>query len=150
MKLLSLSDYIITEQGEIYNKKTGRKLKSQPNGKGYLRVSIGGKLKFVHRLVAEQYLPNPESKPQINHKDGNKLNNCVDNLEWVSNLENRQHAVKNLLHLCGEACPHAKLTKKDVEFIRNNTQMTAREIAAMFNVSASNVKTIRQGKTWKQ
>ena len=150
MKTLSLSDYTITRNGEIINNRNGRKVKPQPNGKGYLRVSIGGKLKFVHRLVAEKYIPNPENKPQVNHKDGNKLNNSVGNLEWVSNMENRQHAVKNLLHLSGEKCPWAKITEKDVDFIRENKQYTARQIAEMFNISASNVRTIRQGRSWKK
>ena len=129
MKTLSLSDYAITENGEIINNRNGKKLRPQPNGKGYLRVSIGGKLQFIHRLVAEKYNPNPENKPQVNHKDGNKLNNSVDNLEWVSNMENRQHAVKNLLHLSGEKCPWSKITKKDVDFIRENKQYTAKQIS---------------------
>ena len=149
MKTLSLSDYTITENGEIINNRNGKKLKPQPNGKGYLRVSIGGKLQFIHRLVAEKYIPNPENKPQVNHKDGNKLNNSVDNLEWVSNMENRQHAVKNLLHLSGEKCPWSKITQKDVDFIRENKQYTARQIAEMFNISITNVRTIRQGRSWK-
>lgn len=82
---LTIEDYEITRNGDVINKYTGRVLKGQPNGKGYLRVSIAGKLQFIHRLVAEKYVLNPEGKLQVNHKDGNKLNNCVDNLEWVTN-----------------------------------------------------------------
>ena len=106
-------------------------------------------LQFVHRLVAEKYLPNPENKPQVNHKDGNRLNNCVDNLEWVTNQENRNHAVKNRLHLCGEDCPWAKLTQKDVDFIRLHTEFTAKELAEKFNVSDHTIRSIRKGKSWK-
>lgn len=50
---------------------------------------------LVHRLIALTYIPNPENKPQINHKDGNPLNNNVDNLEWVTQQENMTHAVEN-------------------------------------------------------
>lgn len=150
MKTLFLSDYIITKSGEIINKRNNRTLKPQKNGKGYLRVSIGGKLQFVHRLVAEKYLPNPENKPQINHKDGNKLNNCVDNLEWVTNEENRKHAVRNSLHLSGEACKWAKLTQENVEYIRSHKEYTARELAEMFNVAITTIRTVRQGRSWKK
>ena len=150
MKTLSLSDYTITRNGEIINNGNGRKVKPQPNGKGYLRVSIGGKLKFVHRLVAEKYIPNPENKPQVNHKDGNKLNNSVDNLEWVTNMENRQHAVKNLLHLSGEKCPWSKLDWEKVDFIRSHTEYTQKQLAEMFGVSLYAVREVRQGKSWKK
>ena len=95
-----LSDYEITRDGQVINKHNGHIVKPQINGKGYGRISIGKKLMFVHRLVAELYVPNPENKPQVNHIDGNKLNNCAGNLEWVTNQENRDHAVKiNYMHL---------------------------------------------------
>lgn len=84
-KTLTMNDYEITKEGQIINKTNGHVLKPQPNGKGYLRVKIEGKLRFVHRLVAEKYIPNPNNYEQVNHKDGNKTNNSIDNLEWVSN-----------------------------------------------------------------
>ena len=85
---LTLEDYDITRDGKVINKNTGYQLTPQLNGKGYLRVSIGKQLMFVHRLVAEKYIPNPDNKTQVNHKDGNKLNNCVDNLEWCTKSYN--------------------------------------------------------------
>ena len=73
---------------QVYNYiKPGRILKSNIKNSGYLYLSISnGNNKFkhanVHRLVALAFIPNPDSKPQVNHKDGNRLNNNVDNLEW--------------------------------------------------------------------
>lgn len=143
------TDYTVTKNGEVYNNVTGRKLKPQPNGKGYLRIKIENNLEFIHRLVAEKYIPNPENKPQVNHKDGNKLNNCADNLEWVTNLENRAHAVSHNLHLKGEKCPWAKLTQKDVDFIRNHTEYNSNELARIFGISSSHIRAIRRKDTWK-
>lgn len=147
----TLDDYEITRKGEIISKKRGNKpVKPQPNGKGYLRVHIAGKVYFVHRLVAEKYVPNPENKPQVNHKDGNKLNNNADNLEWVTNLENRKHAINNNLHTCGEKCSWAKLTKKQVEFIRKHVELDANELAKTFNVSRGTISNVRNFKSWKR
>ena len=148
-RYFNTDDYEITRNGDVINKHTGRTVKAQKNDKGYLRVSIGGKLMFVHRLVAKLYVPNPEHKPQVNHIDGNKLNNCAENLEWVTNKENREHAVKNNLHLSRGACPWAKLTEEDVEYIRRSSSTNAKDLANEFNVSISTIKDVRLGRTWK-
>ena len=145
----TIDDYEITREGEVINKRWGRKVRPQKNGKGYLRVWIDGKLRFVHRLVAEKYVPNPDNKPQVNHKDGNKLNNNADNLEWVTNYENRQHAIQHNLHFTGEKCSWAKLNKEKVIFIRNHPEIKAKELAELFGVTNSTIKSIRNYKSWK-
>lgn len=146
---LTLDDYTVTRDGQIINNTNGHILKPQPNSKGYLRVMIGGQRYFVHRLVAEKYIENIDNKEQVNHKDGNKNNNSVSNLEWVSNLENRTHAVKNKLHLCGEDCPWAKLTQSDVDEIRKNTVLSMEELSKKFSVSKSTIQDILKYRTWK-
>ena len=148
-KTLSLEDYNITKNGEVINNNTNRVLKPQLNGKGYYRVSIGGKLMFVHRLVAQKYIPNPENKAQVNHKDGNKLNNNVNNLEWVENIENRKHAVEKGLHLSGEKCSYSKLTENQVLCIREHNEISNPEFAKLFNVSRNTISSARNYKSWK-
>lgn len=145
-----LDDYEITEDGDVINLKWGRrKVKPQPNGKGYLRVHIAGKMYFVHRLVAEKYVPNPNGLQQVNHKDGNKTNNRASNLEWVSNTENRKHAVKTGLQVHGEKCSWAKLTLKDVNYIREHKEIPSTKIAPLFGVSDSLIRAIRRNECWK-
>lgn len=89
--------YSVNEYAQIMNNKTGRILKSHTTRQGYERfkitVSRGGVSLSAHRAVAIAFIPNPENKPQVNHIDGNKLNNHVSNLEWVTNDENMAHAV---------------------------------------------------------
>lgn len=148
-KQLTLEDYEITRDGQVINKITGHTLLGQPNGKGYLRVKIAGQLRFIHRLVAEKYVPNPSGYEQVNHKDGNKLNNCADNLEWVTNQMNRDHAVQNGLHQSGEQCARSKLNWEKVEYIRSHPEISNSEYAEMYGVSRSTINDVKKYRTWK-
>lgn len=91
----------VSDDGRVRSLLRGRPyvLKTQPDKKGYhrLRITINReKLSFkLHREVAKAFIPNPDNLPQVNHIDGNKDNNAVSNLEWVSNRENAHHAIKN-------------------------------------------------------
>jgi hypothetical protein len=91
-------DYFVTEDGKIFSVKLNRFIIQRLDEKGYLSVSLNqnGFKKYmkVHRVVALTYLSNPDNKPQVNHIDGNKQNNNVSNLEWVTGSENTIHAIK--------------------------------------------------------
>ena len=88
-------NYLIDENGEIYNIITKKFLKGSigENGYKYYRLSKDGQktMLYAHRLVAETFLENPNQLPVVNHKDGNKLNNNINNLEWVSYSDNTCH-----------------------------------------------------------
>lgn len=88
--------YMISTKGRVWNCKRGCYKVLDKNNCGYLRVQLCKRGKkerfFVHRLVAEAFLDNPLRLEQVNHKDLNKANNCVENLEWVSASQNMIHA----------------------------------------------------------
>ncbi len=90
-------NYEVTKTGLVRNKETKHLLALQKI-KGYLRVELsrnGERHNYgVHRLVAIQFIPNPENKPEVNHKDFNRCNNNVENLEWVTRQENSDHKIK--------------------------------------------------------
>ena len=90
------SNYEVNQLGEIRHKKRQKILKPRDNNGGYQYVNfkINGKnTNFaVHRIVANAFIPNPNGYTEVNHKDYNKKNNCVNNLEWVSSSQNKQHS----------------------------------------------------------
>jgi len=94
----SIPYFGVTPDGRVKNMISERWLSICDNGNGYKQVFVCVRnkhyMRYVHRLVAECYLPNPNNLPEVNHKDGNKANNNVDNLEWCTRSENQQHAIR--------------------------------------------------------
>lgn len=109
--------YFASKDGDIYSKNDGvlRKLKPYINKSGYYIVSIRRHTKILHRLVAKTWIPNPDNLPEINHKNGVRTDNKIENLEWVSRLENTIHSFRFLgrrspmLGRTGKRSPYAKI-----------------------------------------
>lgn len=95
LKIKDYPNYYVTKEGEVFSSKNKQWLKKYLKG-GYYAVTLrnqeGQKTIRVHKLVSDCYLPKIEGKPQINHIDGNKLNNDISNLEWCTSSENQKHA----------------------------------------------------------
>lgn len=96
-------DYSVSNTGLVYSHKINR-VAGFNNYIGYRSAWIDGKSKYVHRLVAEAFIPNPDNLPCINHKDENGLNNNIDNLEWCDKAYNNRYGTSNA---------RASETKKD-------------------------------------
>lgn len=108
---------------------------------GYHHASSGGKYYLVHRLIAEAFIPNPENKPYVNHKDGNKGNNAVENLEWVTPAENTQHAYDIGL-ISGK---RFKTSGNSIKRIRVLQGMTQKALAEASQISAPFLSDLEKG-----
>lgn len=150
-------DYNISNSGRISNSK-GDILKPYTINSGYLAIKLSIENNrhhfLIHRLVAEHFIPNPENKPEVNHKDGNKLNNWSWNLEWNSRNENMQHAADSgLLSVkIGTDSPFAKHSEAQITRacqLLEKGNMTDAEVSLITGVSSNTIRGIKAGKKWK-
>lgn len=122
----------------------------------YLTINLGSKNRnhYVHRIIAKTFLPNPLNLPAVNHKDFNRENNSVSNLEWVTNSQNSKHAYENGRTglpkiVSGEKNGNSKLKSKDIKKIRElEGVIPTREIAKKFNITFSYVRNVQKRRKW--
>ena len=114
--------YLIYDDGSVWSLSKERFLSQDPHTSGYLRVTLWkdgkGTHKYVHRLVAEAFLDNPNNLPQVNHKDENKHNNNLDNLEWISALDNTRYGT-GLQRRIERQINNPKRSKKIIQYDLN-------------------------------
>jgi hypothetical protein len=163
--------YFISEEGEVFSKTRKNTLRLKPCRKpnGYLYVTLYKKgnhvKKSIHRLVMENFVPNPNNLPQVNHIDGNKTHNHITNLEWCNASENAKHSWNMGNRVFTEKAKESsrknvklalaklkKFTNEDVAIIRelrDSYGIGCRRLQRMFSVSKSCIDNILNEKTYK-
>jgi len=153
-----LGIYTIYSNGKVWSNKHNKFLKPSKDEKGYLRIGLylNGKAKTykLHRLISECFINKIEGKTQINHKDCNKLNNDISNLEWCNNSENQKHhhRVIKTGYLFGMKNHKAKITEQQMKEIRAKYathKYTQTQLADEYNITQSAVSQIISNKIRK-
>lgn len=150
--------YAVSDQGRVASAASGwhiTVMSPSDNGKGYKLIKITNpkrKNLYVHRLVAEAFLPNPNGYKEVNHINGNKSDNRAENLEWVSLQQNRDHAKKTGLIWQGEKSPNAKLTVSEVLEIRkalsDDPSINKTHLGKKYGVNGTTIRKIELRQRW--
>lgn len=156
------NQYLISNYGRVKNAKTGRILKPELNSKGYYVVVLDyfqnkkhrrEKVR-VNRMVALRFIPNSFELPVVNHKDGDKLNNRADNLEWCTYSDNTKHAIQSgLVRINNFTLSACKLAADDVKWIREHYIPRDKDYGAIalgrkFGVNGKTIRDAASGKTY--
>ena len=123
VEIKDIGTHLVYSDGRIYSKRLKRFLKLSITSRGYVCVSYNGKDVKLHRMIASVFIPNPENKPFINHRNAIKTDNRVENLEWCTPKENSQHASR------------MGLIKHSETYLEDRRQKGFNVIQAMGNIS---------------
>ena len=153
--------YAATPDGKVFSIKGSRQSGFNPQSLTPRKVSLGyhgitlckdGVFKqcLLHRIIAQTFIPNPENKPTINHKDGNKQNNCVANLEWCTQKEQIKHAIETGLTTfkTGENARNVKLSNNAILEIKRLLEKGVSQtiISSFYKINQSHISNIKLGK----
>lgn len=156
MRVRIYDNYFVDKEGRVWNSK-GKEKSQHLSRDGYPCVMLWkdnkGTFKTVHRFVAQAFIPNPENKPCVNHIDGDKANNKVENLEWVTYSENTIHAFETGLKIPeqGEDVHNASITNEQAhEVCRLLAEGRGpKEVSGITGIALHTVESISCRKTWK-
>ena len=143
--ITSHPNYEVSDLGNVRNKKTGT-IRKLTDRKGYRKVRLNNQDESVHRLVAEAFYEGNHDGLQVNHKDGNKANNRVDNLEWVTSSENVKHAFDHGLKQPAGGCPPTRVFDESTDTYYSSIADCARNING---TRAGIVYSMKQNKSYK-
>lgn len=154
MEVKDIGAYILYSDGRVFKKKWGKFMTGSPNSDGYILISINSKLVKLHTLIIEAFKDKPisEKRLQVNHKNGIKTDNRIENLEWCTQSENILHAFRtglNKPHL-GSKNGWSKLNEDNVREIKKKilSKQTQTSIAKEYNVTVQCINLIKRGKNW--
>jgi len=136
------TNLFVTKDGRVWSSIKNKWLNKNKSGKGYYMIQNN----LVHRLVAKTYIPNPENKPQVNHKNGIKTDNRVENLEWAT-------AKENVIHGFATGLSNTILSKEQVLEIRQlypTKKYNQLQLARMFYVSPTTISDIVNNRSWQR
>ena len=155
---------LINRKGQVYSLLTHKILKYSILPSGYIIICLmiqkpkrHTKTLYIHRLLADTFIANPQNKPQVNHIVGNKSNNNLSNLEWVTQSENNQHAIDiglrkpNIVGFTNYNASHAVLSLEEILFIKKHTELSVKELSEKIkNNHLHAIYDCKKGKSYKQ
>jgi hypothetical protein len=151
-RIKSLARHVRNGNGQRIVRERIRALGKHPQGYLTIAYKVDSPPLLVHRVVAQHFIPNPCNKEFVNHLDGNKLNNTVENLEWVTREENEKHALETGLKCsAGSRNSMAKLKEEDVRMIRQmkGKGMSLSALSTAFGVHKVTIGRIVNNKIWQ-